>query len=91
MISQGATEDAKQMGDKLGVGSSRPRVHFDNSAEALLEVLKGNIIESSCKFKRVLVPGIAETISAPFPAVVRSPSKSRCRNAQFRIRLNYRF
>ena len=43
MLSQGVIEEAKHMGDKLGVGSSQPRLHFDNSGEALLELLKGDI------------------------------------------------
>ena len=34
------------MDDKLGVGSSQPRLHFDNSGEAL-EVVKRDIIERS--------------------------------------------
>ena len=37
-------DEATHMGDTLGVGSSQPRLHFDNSDEALLEVLKRDII-----------------------------------------------
>ena len=81
MLSQGVTEEAKHMGDKLGLGSSLPRLHFDNSDEALLEVLKGNIIERSCNSQCFLVPGIAEAIAALFFAIVRSPPESRCRHA----------
>ena len=46
-------EEVNHMGDKLGVGSSQPRLHFGKSNEALLEVLKGNIIERSCKIPPV--------------------------------------
>ena len=81
MLSQGVIEAAKHMGDKLGVGISHPRLHFDNSDEALLEILKGDIIERSCIPQRVLVPGIAEAIPALFFAIVRSPPESRCRFA----------
>ena len=59
MLSQGVIEDAKHMRDKLGAGSSQPRLHFDNSDDTLLEVLKGNIIGRCCNPQRVLVPGIA--------------------------------
>ena len=69
------------MADKLGVGSSQPRLHFDNSDEALLEVLKGNIIELSCNPQCVLVLGIAKAIPALFLAIVRSPPESRCSHA----------
>ena len=69
------------MGDKHGVSSSQPRLHFDNSDDALLEVLKEDIITLSCNPQCILVPGIAEAISRPFLAIVRSPSESRCRNA----------
>ena len=69
------------MGDKLGVGSGQPRLHYDNSDEALLEILKGDIIKWSCNPQCVLVPGIVEAIPVPFLAIVRSPSESRCRNA----------
>lgn len=81
VLSQGVIEEAKHMGDKLGVGSSQPRLHFDNSGEALLEVLKGDIIERSRNSQCVLVPGIAEAIPALFLAIVRSPPESRCRHA----------
>ena len=69
------------MGNSLGVGSNQPRLHFDNSDEDLLEVLKGDIIERSCNPQCVLVPGIAETILAFFLAIVRSLHESRCRHA----------
>ena len=69
------------MGDKLGVGSSQPRLHFDNSDEALLEVLKGDIIEQSCNSQCAVVSGIAEAIPALFLAIVRSSPESRCRHA----------
>ena len=48
VFSQGVIEEAKYIGDKLGVGSSQPQLHFDNNDEALLEVLKGDIIKWSC-------------------------------------------
>ena len=80
------------MGDKLGVGCGKPRLHFDNSDEALLEVLKENLIERSCNPQRALFPGIAEAIAAPFLAVVRSPSESRCRkNERSTVSLNCHF
>ena len=81
MLSQGVIEDAKHMGDKLDVGSSQPRLYFDSSDEALLEVLKGDIIERSCNSQCVLVLGIAEAIPALFLAIVRSLPESRCRRA----------
>ena len=84
-------EKAKHVCDKLGVGSSQPRLHFDNNDEVLLEVLCGNIIEPSYIPQRFLFPVIEETISAPFLAVVRSPFESRRRNVQWRIGLNCRF
>ena len=80
MLSQGMIGEAKHMGDKLGVGSSQPGLHFDNSGEALLEVLKEDIIERPCNPQRVLVHGIAKAIPAPFLAIVRSPCESRCRS-----------
>ena len=43
MVSQGVIEKAKHIGDKLGVGSSQPRLHVDNDSEALLAVLKVDI------------------------------------------------
>ena len=65
------------MGDKLGVGSNQPRLHFDNSDGALLEVLKGDFIKRSCSKQHGLVPETAEAIPAPFLAIVRSPSGFR--------------
>ena len=91
MPSQGVVEEAKNMRYNLGVGSSQPRLHFDNSDEALLNVLKGNIIERYCNYQNILVPGVAETIAAPFVAVVRSPAESPFRNAQSRVSLTCRF
>ena len=81
MLSRGVIEEAKHMGDKLGVGISQPRLHFDNSGEALLEILKGDIIERSRNSQCVLVPGMAEAIPALFLAIVRSPPETRCRHA----------
>ena len=81
MLSQGVIQEAKHVGDKLGVSSSQPWLHFDNSDEALLEVLKGDIIERSCNSQCGLVPGIAKAIPALFLAIVRSPPESRCRHA----------
>ena len=72
MLSQGVIEEAKHMGDKFSVDSSQSRLHFDNSGEALLEVLKGDIIERSRNSQCVLVL---------FLAIVRSPPESRCRHA----------
>ena len=69
------------MGDTLDVGRSQPRLHFGNSDEALLEVLKGDIIERSCDSQCVLVPGIVEAIPALFLAIVMSLPESRCRHA----------
>ena len=69
------------MGDNLGVGRSQPRLHFDNSGEALLKVLKENIIERSCNSLFGLVPGIAKAIPALFLAIFRSPPESRGRHA----------
>ena len=63
------------------MSSSQLRLHFDNSDEALLEVLKEDIITWSCNPQCVLVPGIAEAIAVPYLAIVRSPSQSRCRHA----------
>ena len=57
----------------------------------MLEVLKGNIVERSCDLQRILVSGIEGPIPAPILAVVRSPSESRCRNAQSGVCLNCRF
>ena len=81
MLSQGVIEEAKHMDEKLGVGSSQPRLHFDNSGEALLKVLKGDIIERPCNSLCGLVPGIAEVIPALFLAIARSPRESRCGHA----------
>ena len=81
MVSQGVIEEAKHMDDKLGVGSSQPRLHFDNSGEALLEVLKGDIIEWSCNSQCLLVLEIVEAVPALFLAIVRSSPESRCRHA----------
>ena len=81
MLLQGVIEEAKHMGDKLGVGSSQPRLNFDNGDESLLKVLKGDITERSCNSQCALVPGIAEDIPALFLAIVRSPPESRCRHA----------
>ena len=81
MLSQGVIDEAKQMGDKLDVGSSQTRLQCDNNDEALLELLKGNTIERFCSPQRVLVPRIAEPIAAPMLAVVRFLSESRCRKA----------
>ena len=57
MLSQNVIEEAKHMSDKLGVGSSQPRLHFDNSDEALSEALKGDIIERSYNSQRVSSQG----------------------------------
>ena len=81
MLSQGVIENAKHMGNKLGVGSSQPRLYFDNGDEALLEVLKGEINEWSCNFLCYLVLGTAEAIPTLLLAIVRSPPESRCRHA----------
>ena len=56
MLSQGVIEEAKHMGDNLGMGCSQPRLHFDNSDETLLGVLKENITEWCCNLQRVSVP-----------------------------------
>ena len=81
MLSQGVIEEAKHMSDKLGVSSSQPRLHFDNIDEALLEVLKRDIIERSYNSRCVLVSGTAEAIPTLFLAIVRSSPESRCRHA----------
>ena len=77
MLSQGVIEEAKHVGDKLIVGSSQPRLHFDKSDEALLEVLEGNIIERSCNPQCLLFPGKAEATPALFLAIIRPPLESR--------------
>ena len=91
MLSQGVIEKAEHMGDKLGVGSSQPRLHFGNNDTALLDVLKGDSIKWFCNPQCVLVPRVAEVIPVPFLAILRSPSESRCRHAWSRVGLNCRF
>ena len=64
------------MGKQLCMGCSKPRLHFDHGGEALLQILKGNIVEWACYPHRILVPGVAEPMKPPILAIVGIPPSS---------------